>query len=161
MHACTVTCVFTSSSPDACRGADSSRRRSRRRPPDLAPGRWRGQGAQALGLAGQVTEADLATVLAGRDPATGARLVGAQGSAGRRPKLGVGAETRRSPAGSALYDLSDAAAVLGLPAKQIDTLLDVGTTVALSRLLPAPDRVPAQPRAPISCRSSIRPGTGG
>jgi conjugative relaxase-like TrwC/TraI family protein len=109
------------------------------------PGRWRGRGAQALGLAGQVTEADLATVLAGRDPATGARLLGAQGSAGRRPKLGVGAETRRSPAGLGLYDPTDAAAVLGLPAKQIHTMLDVGTTVSLSRLFPAADGLPAQP----------------
>jgi hypothetical protein len=46
---------------------------------------WRGRGARALRLAGQVTEADLATVLAGRYPATGARLVGAQGSAAGAP----------------------------------------------------------------------------
>ncbi len=109
------------------------------------PGRWRGRGAQSLGLAGQVTEADLATVLAGRDPGAGARLLGAQGSAGRRPKLGVGAETRRSPTGFALYNATDAAAVLGLPAKQIHAMLDVGTTVALSRLFPASGGVPAQP----------------
>jgi TrwC relaxase len=109
------------------------------------PGRWRGRGAAALGLAGQVTEADLAKVLAGRDPVAGARLVSAQGSAGRRPRLGVGAETRRSPAGVALYDPTDAAAVLGLSAKQIHTMLDVGTTVALSRLFPAADGLPAQP----------------
>ncbi len=111
------------------------------------PGRWRGRGARALGLGGQVTKADLAKVLAGRDPVTAARLVGAQGSAGRRPKLGVGAETRRSPAGLALYDATDAAAVLGLPARQILAMLDVGTTVALSRLFPAPGGLPAQPEA--------------
>jgi conjugative relaxase-like TrwC/TraI family protein len=109
------------------------------------PGRWRGRGAQVLGLAGEVSEADLATVLAGRDPATGARLVSAQGSAGRRPKLGVGAETRRSPVGLALYDPTDAAAVLGLPTKQIHTMLDVGTTLALSRLFPAANGLPTQP----------------
>jgi conjugative relaxase-like TrwC/TraI family protein len=109
------------------------------------PGRWRGRGAQALGLTGPVTEADLATVLAGRDPASGARLLGAQSSAGRRPRLGVGAVTRRSPAGLALYDPTDAAAMLGLPAKQIHAMLDVGTTVALSRLVPAPGGLPAQP----------------
>jgi TrwC relaxase len=108
-------------------------------------GPWRGPGAQAVGLAGQVTEADLAKVLAGRDPATGARLVSAQGSAGRRPKLGVGAETRRSAAGLALYDPTDAAAVLGLSATQIRAMLDVGTTLALSRLIPAPGGLPAQP----------------
>jgi len=109
------------------------------------PGRWRGRGAQALGLAGEVSEADLATVLAGRDLATGARLVSAQGSAGRRPRFGVGTETRRSSTGIALYDPTDAAAVFGLPAKQIHAMLDVGTTVALSRLFPAADGLPAQP----------------
>ncbi|HYZ99966.1 MAG TPA: MobF family relaxase, partial [Acidimicrobiales bacterium] len=109
------------------------------------PGRWRGRGAQALGLTGEVTEADLSKVLAGRVPATGARLLGAHGSAGRRPKLGVGTETRRDAGGLALYDPTDAAAVLGLPAKQIHTMLDAGTAVALSRLLPAPDGLPAQP----------------
>jgi conjugative relaxase-like TrwC/TraI family protein len=86
--------------------------------------------------------------------------VSAQGSAGRRPKLGVGTETRRSPAGLALYDPTDAAAVLGLPAKQIHTMLDVGTTVALSRLFPAADGLPAQPEgsylAPIIDRAGNR-----
>jgi conjugative relaxase-like TrwC/TraI family protein len=108
------------------------------------PGRWRDRGAQALGLFGEVTEADLAKVLAGRDPVTGARLLGAQGSAGRRPKLGIGAETRHSP-GQALYDPTDAAALLGLPAKQIHAMLDVGTTVALWRLFAAAGGLPAQP----------------
>jgi TrwC relaxase len=109
------------------------------------PGRWRGRGTQGLGLASEVREADLARVLAGRDPATGVRLVSARGSAGRRPRLGVGAETRRSTVGLALYDPTDAAAVFGLPAKQIHTMLDVGTTDALSRLFPAADGLAAQP----------------
>jgi hypothetical protein len=100
-----------------------------------------------------VTEADLATVLAGRDPATGARLLGAQGSAGRRPKLGVGAETRRCPTGLALYDATDAAAVLGLPAKQIHAMLDVGATVALSEV-PLPPIAGTTTRYPYLGRSS-------
>jgi TrwC relaxase len=123
------------------------------------PGRWRGRGAKALGLAGEVTEADPATVLAGRDPATGARLLGAQGSAGRRPRLGVAAVTRRSSTGIALYDPTDAAAVFGLPAKQIHAMLDVGTTVALSRLFPAADGLPAQPGG--SCLVPIIDPAGG
>jgi conjugative relaxase-like TrwC/TraI family protein len=108
------------------------------------PGRWRGRGAQALGLTGDVTEADLAKVLAARDPVTGARLLGAQGSAGRRPKLGVGTETRRGADGLVLYDARDAAAVLGLPVKQVHTMLDVGIAVALARLFSQPAE-PAQP----------------
>jgi TrwC relaxase len=49
------------------------------------PGRWRGRGAQALGLSGEVTEGDLAKVLAGRDPATGGRLLGDETSASTTP----------------------------------------------------------------------------
>jgi hypothetical protein len=109
------------------------------------PGRWRGRGARALGLTGEVTEADLAKVLAARDPLTGARLLDAQGSAGRRPRLGVGTETRRGPDGLALYDTRDAAAVLGLPVKQVHTMLDVGTAVALARLFSLPAEPAAQP----------------
>jgi TrwC relaxase len=109
------------------------------------PGRWRGRGARALGLDAEVTEADLAKVLAGRDPATDARLLGAQGSAARRPKLGVGTLTRRGPDGIALYGPRDAAAVLGLPAQQIDKMLDAGTTLAISRLLPQSATATAQP----------------
>ena len=54
------------------------------------PGRWLGEAARATGLAGQVERSDFARVLAGRDPRTGERLISAQGSAGRRPKLGAG-----------------------------------------------------------------------
>ncbi len=57
------------------------------------PGRWLGEGATALGLAGEVAPHDFGRVLAGRDPASGARLLTARGSAGRRPSLGVGAST--------------------------------------------------------------------
>ena len=52
------------------------------------PGRWLGRYAEATGLAGAVQRGDFASVLAGRDPHTGERLITAQGSAGRRPNVG-------------------------------------------------------------------------
>jgi conjugative relaxase-like TrwC/TraI family protein len=103
-------------------------------------GRWSGQGAAALGLHGEVRAGDFAKVLAGRDPSTGKRLISAQGSAGRRPKLGVGNATRRGVGGEALYDARDAAAVLGLPEGQVSRMLDVGAMLALGRLFGLPLR---------------------
>ena len=49
------------------------------------------------GLAGPVDRDDFASVLAGRDPHTGERLITAQGSAGRRPTLGSGNHSRLGP----------------------------------------------------------------
>jgi conjugative relaxase-like TrwC/TraI family protein len=94
------------------------------------PGRWSGHGATAAGLVGTVVEADFASVLAGRDPATGRRLITAQGSAGRRSKLGVGTATRTGPDGEPWYDARDAAAVLDLTVTEIDRMLDIGATLA-------------------------------
>src|SRR5690606_6893341 len=90
------------------------------------PGRWSGRGATAAGLTGTVDEADFASVLAGRDPATGRRLITARGSAGRRPKLGVGTVTRTGPNGELWYDARDAAAVLDLTVTEVDRMLDLG-----------------------------------
>ena len=85
--------------------------------------------------------------------------LGAQGSAGRRPKLGVGTLTRRGHDGIALYGPTDAAAVLGLPAKQIHRMLDAGSPVAISRLVPPASNVCKHSRrARISCRSSSPTG---
>ncbi len=113
------------------------------------PGEWKGRGATASGLVGQVDPEDFARVLAGRDPHTGGRLITAQGSAGRRPKLGVGAETRRSAVGEALYDERDAATVLGLTQAEVARLIDVGERLAVVRLLEhltvGGERVPDQP----------------
>lgn len=100
------------------------------------PGRWLGRGAAAAGLTGDVDADDFAKVLAGRDPLTGARLLTARGSAGRRPTLGVGAETRRAEDGELLYDETDAAAALGVEADELDRLLTYGATVALGSLAP-------------------------
>ena len=95
------------------------------------PGRWLGRAAHGAGLTGVVLRPDFASVLAGRDPHTDERLITAQGSAGRRPTLGSGAHTKVGGDGEQLYDVADAAAVLGLSHREVERMLDVGTAVAL------------------------------
>ena len=51
------------------------------------PGRWMGRHAAATGLAGAVQRHDFASVLAGRDPHTGERLITAQGNDAGYPCL--------------------------------------------------------------------------
>jgi conjugative relaxase-like TrwC/TraI family protein len=99
------------------------------------PGRWLGKGAPGMGLSGQVDGDAFAKLLAGRHPSTGARLITAQGSAGRRPKLGAGTETRWDQDGNALYDERDAAAALGVPRGELSRMLDAGTRLAVARLV--------------------------
>ena len=94
------------------------------------PGRWCGRGAARLGLVGEVGHQDFATVLSGRDPATGIRLISARGSAGRRPDLGVGNETRWGDGGEPLYGLNDAAAALDFPINEAAELVESGTRLA-------------------------------
>ncbi|HWL41514.1 MAG TPA: MobF family relaxase [Ilumatobacter sp.] len=110
------------------------------------PGRWSGNGAAAAGLVGVVDTQDFAQVLAGRDPATGRRLITAQGSAGRRPQLGVGTATMTGPGGEPWYDSHDAAAVLDLTVAELDALLDTGTQLAANATgttnAPVPGSVP-------------------
>jgi conjugative relaxase-like TrwC/TraI family protein len=96
------------------------------------PGRWLGEGAKGLGLRGEVAREDFARVLAGRDPATGARLLTARGSAGRRPSLGVGTSTVISSEGELRYDERDAAAALRLEATELDALLSAGERTAVA-----------------------------
>lgn len=98
------------------------------------PGRWLGQAAASAGLTGEVDPDDFASVLAGRDPRTGERLITAQGSAGRRGDLGVGNHTRVDEEGNQLYGEADAAAVLGRTQAEVSRLLSVGALVALSHL---------------------------
>jgi hypothetical protein len=50
-----------------------------------AAGRWAGKGADALGLGGEPDDGDLAALLAGRDPASGAALAGGRGCSARWP----------------------------------------------------------------------------
>ena len=98
------------------------------------PGRWLGRTAASLGLAGEVRREDFAAMLAGRNPHTDERLITAQGSAGRRPTLGAGSHTRVAADGEQLFDVADAAAVLGVSHREVERMLDVGTAVALGTL---------------------------
>ena len=84
------------------------------------PGRWLGRSARTAGLDGPVGRDDFASVLAGRDPHTGERLITAQGSAGRRPTLGSGNHSRLGPDGEPLFDVADSAAVLGATQREVE-----------------------------------------
>lgn len=98
------------------------------------PGRWLGSAARGSGLSGAVQSDDFASVLAGRDPHTGERLITAQGSAGRRLKLGAGTHTAVGLGGELLFDEADAAAALGVNQREVSRMLDVGTGIALSQV---------------------------
>ena len=113
------------------------------------PGRWLGHAANESGLTGAVDADDFASVLAGRDPRTGERLITAQGSAGRRKDLGAGNHTRLDPTGIALYGEADAATVLGVTKAEAARMLDVGTLAALSRAVPALGQVTGSYLVPV------------
>jgi len=108
------------------------------------PGRWLGRDAAHAGLVGEVDPVDFGRVLAGRDPLTGRRLITAQGSAGRRPQLGVGAATRTGPDGEPWYDEHDAAAVLGTTADEIGQMLDIGATLTAAGGSAVPGSIPGR-----------------
>jgi conjugative relaxase-like TrwC/TraI family protein len=110
------------------------------------PGRWLGNGSTEAGLVGPVDAEDFAKVLTGRDPATGARLITAQGSAGRRPTLGAGTETRTATDGTRLYDVVDLAACLGLSRKEAEGLVAAGEQAAIESLTALLSRRPATTR---------------
>lgn len=93
------------------------------------PGHWLGHGAARLSLRGVVEREAFERVLEGRDPATGARLLSARGSAGRTA-LKVGAHTRIGASGEVLYGMEDAASALGLRPEDISALIDAGRTAA-------------------------------
>ncbi len=99
------------------------------------PGRWLGQGARGLGLAGEVDFSDFSSVLAGRDPRTGARLITARGSADRVASLGTGTIARWGPSGDALYSVRDAARMLGWSQADLREAIAKGERLAASRLL--------------------------
>ncbi len=132
------------------------------------PGRWLGRAAHGSGLTGVVQRPDFAAVLAGRNPRTDERLITARGSAGRRPTLGSGAHTKVGADGEQLYDVADAAAVLGLSHREVERMLNVGTAVALGAFAqadgpqaPPGDEVgpPARPpgASPDSAGPPVRP----
>ena len=88
------------------------------------PGRWIGNAAASAGLDGVVERDVFASVLAGRNPHTGERLVTARGSAGRTATLGAGTHTKISADGEPLYGIADVAAVLGISHREVEQLLD-------------------------------------
>ena len=77
------------------------------------PGRWVGAGAEFQQLHGTVDRAAFTRILEGRHPETGARLITARGSS-QRSHLAVGAAACYDVLGQALYDVADAAALLGV-----------------------------------------------
>jgi conjugative relaxase-like TrwC/TraI family protein len=89
------------------------------------PGRWVGHGARRLGLDGHVEPLDFARVLSGRDPHTGARLLGASGSADRT-SLAVGTAAAIAEDGEPLYALNDVARLVGRSARQVAELVAAG-----------------------------------
>jgi len=99
-----------------------------------APGHWLGQGAPELDLAGAVGFDEFTSVLAGRNPRTGQRLITAQGSAGRVASLGTGTAARWTPQGEALYEVRDAARVLGWSLADVRQALAEGEHLAESQL---------------------------
>lgn len=101
------------------------------------PGRWLGVGASEAGLVGHVDSGDFAKVLAGRDPATGRRLITASGSAGRRPTLGAGSASELTPAGEPLYDVDDIAAALRVTKSEAHAMVAAGERQAARTLVAA------------------------
>ena len=99
------------------------------------PGRWLGNGAAEMGLTGAVASRDFARVLAGRDPDSGVRLITAQGSAGRRPTLARGTQTRWDVDGEPLYDTRDAATALRLEVAEVERLVAAGEALAVRHLV--------------------------
>jgi conjugative relaxase-like TrwC/TraI family protein len=102
------------------------------------PGRWLGNGAAEMGLRGSVDGQNFARVLAGRDPRTGVRLLSARGSAGRRPTLARGTQTRWDSAGEPLYDTKDAATALGLEVREVEGLVAAGERLAVEQFVGLP-----------------------
>lgn len=98
------------------------------------PGRWLGHGALEANLNGRVDPDDFAKVMAGRDPSSGARLITAQGSAGRVATLGAGTATRLRADGSPLYDIADVAAALETSQRDAESLMRAGERVAVVSL---------------------------
>lgn len=93
------------------------------------PGRWIGAGAEFRELTGVVEREAFERVLEGRHPATGERLVTAQGSS-QRGHLAVGTAARFDAEGQALYTTHDAARLLGMKRVEIDDLVSPDDSTA-------------------------------
>lgn len=77
-----------------------------------APGRWAGSGARLLGLQGEVGPKELRALFAGRDPATGERLVSARGSAARARASSSARSSK--PAPDSPLTMAEAAEAIGV-----------------------------------------------
>jgi conjugative relaxase-like TrwC/TraI family protein len=130
-----------------------------------SPGRWLGQAARELALPAEVEVDAFTSVLAGRDPRTGARLISARGSAGRVASVGAGTVARWTTNGEALFAVPDVAAVLGWSQADVRDAIATGEHLAASRLVTvlAGVPVPAGTEAPgtTSGEPAPRPGTPG
>jgi len=93
------------------------------------PGRWLGSGAGFRGLSGVVDRESFRSVLEGRHPMTGERLVTARGSS-QRSHLAVGTVARFDGQGRPLYTLADAASLLGKSRSEVDELVAAGQSAA-------------------------------
>jgi conjugative relaxase-like TrwC/TraI family protein len=126
------------------------------------PGRWLGQGARELDLSESVDFDEFTTVLAGRDPRTGQRLLTAQGSAGRVASLGSGTVAKWSPQGEALYSVGDAARVLGWSQADVRDAIADGERLVASRLIETIARrsIPTETPPPSAPGPGRDPGTG-
>lgn len=88
-------------------------------------GSWIGSGAEFRGLSGVVDREAFRSVLEGRHPTTGERLVTARGSS-QRSHLAVGTVARFDGQGRPLYTLADTASLLGISRSEVDELVEVG-----------------------------------
>jgi len=93
------------------------------------PGSWLGSGAEFRGLSGVVDRESFRSVLEGRHPMTGERLVTARGSS-QRSHLAVGTVARFDGQGRPLYTLADAASLLGKSRSEVDELVAAGQSAA-------------------------------
>lgn len=99
------------------------------------PGRWLGRGATELGMAGIVEQDAFESVLAGRHPVTGERLITARGTAGRVAELGAGTAARFAEDDSeAMYGIADVATVLRWSRDDVSAAIEEGASLAAERL---------------------------
>lgn len=92
------------------------------------PGRWLGEGSAFRDLDGVVEREALQRVLEGRHPASGERLVTAQGSS-QRGHVAVGTPALIDVDGQPMYTVNDVAQLLGLSVREVKGLVNVGRVV--------------------------------
>ena len=93
------------------------------------PGRWWGQGAEMLGLAGDVVGEDLFWLLQGKHHETREPLIEARGSAGRANRASSGRTVGRD-----FYTTRQAATVTGTSVRYVRQLCEAGEEAAVLRV---------------------------